>query len=190
MNRHLLQKSLIELDTTAELTINNSNIQTQREVLISKAFDLRPVGAAYTDSFFIFCKCKSDTKDVRDTAISMGYVNVFSSENLGSNRKQFPFIVNVSNTEHTIIGESSKVLYELFLPLIEEVNNNVLFVYSSLPIFSVYFNDKRTAEAFNKAINLFLSKANLSAFIANHALDCWTVTVNVNAKHLKQLGNF
>ena len=53
MNRHLLQKSLIELDTTAELTINNSNIQTQREVLISKAFDLRPVGAAYTDSFFI-----------------------------------------------------------------------------------------------------------------------------------------
>lgn len=190
MNRHLLQKHLIELDITAELNQNNPNIKTQREALISKAFDMRPVGAAYTNSFFIFCKTQDDALGVKATAINMGYINVFTSENLSGNRKKFPLVVNVSNTEHTFIGKSSKAIYELFLPLIEEVNKSITFVYSSLPIFSVYFNDKHAAEAFQRGANRFLSKANLSAFIASHALDCWTVTVNVNAKHLKQLGSF
>lgn len=190
MNRHQLQKSLVELDITAELTGNNSNIKTQREVLISQAFYMRPIGAAYTDSFYIFCKSKDDAKDAKDTAINMGYINVFSSVNLGSNRKLYPFVVNVSYTEHTIIGESSKLLYELFIPFIDAVKNNVIFVYSSLPVISFYFNDRLTAEAFKKAVNLFLSKADLSAFLSSHALDCWTVTVNVHAKHLKQLGSF
>lgn len=165
------------------------------ESLISEEFGHRKASCHISPAtFWVYSDSIDDTIKIKETANKLGYKNMRTfrphAVDENSNAIDDPngkFAVDISESNELIIGDVARKLVNFLTPIIEPLNEHIIYTYAHIGRVVFNVNNREVAKLLQDALGQFFKigesviNFNYEVNFSDYELDCWRVELQLKS---------